>query len=312
MADYTHFDAGTFAKWLFTKIKGLLSGYVKTTDSRLSDARKASDVSAWAKASTKPTYTAAEVGAASASHNHDSTYLKLSGGKLSGQLFTSFKNAVSVGAYQASATTVPDLIQEVRYSSGCMGSVQLGTAYSGIPAAWYNFLYIPHRSGGVNGAASGDNCNFGTLLLFGMTTTNQAWVVEYQSGGIKGAFSIRNTDTTYTALKNPNALTITANGTTVKYDGSSAQSISIAAGGAKSVTSTLLASGWSGTSAPYTYDIGSAYSGKSVAIGYDATKYTESSAEAVSDADIIGGEGTVIYAYGEKPAVDIPIIIQYS
>lgn len=36
---------------------------VMGNDTRLSDARKASDVSAWAKASTKPTYTASEVGA---------------------------------------------------------------------------------------------------------------------------------------------------------------------------------------------------------------------------------------------------------
>lgn len=46
-----------------------LSGDASTTqvvmgnDSRLSDARNAADVSAWAKASTKPTYTASEVGA---------------------------------------------------------------------------------------------------------------------------------------------------------------------------------------------------------------------------------------------------------
>lgn len=38
-----------------------LSSYVKTTDSRLTDARKASDVSAWAKAATKPAYTASEI-----------------------------------------------------------------------------------------------------------------------------------------------------------------------------------------------------------------------------------------------------------
>lgn len=38
-------------------------GYVKDTDSRLSDARNAKDVYDWAKASTKPTYTANEVGA---------------------------------------------------------------------------------------------------------------------------------------------------------------------------------------------------------------------------------------------------------
>lgn len=43
---------------------------VGATDSRLSNARPASDVSAWAKAASKPTYTAAEVGAAAANHNH--------------------------------------------------------------------------------------------------------------------------------------------------------------------------------------------------------------------------------------------------
>jgi hypothetical protein len=52
-----------------------LSGYgitdgVTTSDGRLSDARPASDVSAWAKAATKPSYTYGEVGAAAASHNH--------------------------------------------------------------------------------------------------------------------------------------------------------------------------------------------------------------------------------------------------
>ena len=40
-----------------------LSGYVKTNDARLSNARPASDVSDWAKAKTKPSYTASEVGA---------------------------------------------------------------------------------------------------------------------------------------------------------------------------------------------------------------------------------------------------------
>ena len=40
-----------------------LEDYVRTNDSRLSDARPASDVKAWAKADTKPTYTASEVGA---------------------------------------------------------------------------------------------------------------------------------------------------------------------------------------------------------------------------------------------------------
>ena len=52
------------------------SGNASTTqvvmgnDTRLTDARKASDVSAWAKATTKPSYTASEVGAAAANHTH--------------------------------------------------------------------------------------------------------------------------------------------------------------------------------------------------------------------------------------------------
>ena len=51
---------------------------VETTDPRLTNARPASDVSAWAKAATKPTYTATEVGAdptgtaASAVNTHNS------------------------------------------------------------------------------------------------------------------------------------------------------------------------------------------------------------------------------------------------
>jgi hypothetical protein len=40
-----------------------LSNFVLTGDSRLTNARPASDVSAWAKAATKPSYTASEVGA---------------------------------------------------------------------------------------------------------------------------------------------------------------------------------------------------------------------------------------------------------
>ena len=48
----------------FNKNFGTAAGTVcQGNDSRLSNARPASDVSAWAKAGTKPTYTASEVGA---------------------------------------------------------------------------------------------------------------------------------------------------------------------------------------------------------------------------------------------------------
>lgn len=123
--------------------------------------------------------------------------LPKTGGTMSGQILTSFKHSVAIGSYQPDANTIPDLVQELRYSSGCMGSTNITTAYNSIPTGWYNFIYIPHRSGGVNGAAHDDNCDYGSLILIGMTETNQAWIVEFQVGSIASYFSIRNTDTTY-------------------------------------------------------------------------------------------------------------------
>ena len=95
----------------------------------------------------------------------------------------------SVGSYQAGATTVPNLVEEVRYSNGCMGSVSIGTAYPAsaggtIATGWYNFVYVPHRSGGLNGAASGDNCNYGTLMLYGMTVDSAHWRIRVSGGSI--------------------------------------------------------------------------------------------------------------------------------
>lgn len=107
---------------------------------------------------------------------------------LTGQAKTSFKSSIAMGSYQAVATTVDGLVDEVRYSSGCAGSVSIGTAYTAnsvtITAGWYNFMYMPHRSGGVNGSASGDNCNYGNLLLFGMNNTYGRFVVRVSSGAI--------------------------------------------------------------------------------------------------------------------------------
>lgn len=85
-------------------------------------------------------------------------------------------------------------------------------------------------------------------------------------------------------------------------------------GGLSSITGTLLASNWTGNSAPYQYDIGNTYSDKDVVIGYDASSpsSSETTMSAAEDAKIIGGESTILYAYGTKPTVDIPIIIIYG
>lgn len=86
------------------------------------------------------------------------------------QIKTSFNEAVAMGSYQASASTIPNLCNELRMSSGCAGSANITTAYTrgeiSIPTGWYNFIYAPHRSGGNSGADSGDNTSYGLLLLF--------------------------------------------------------------------------------------------------------------------------------------------------
>lgn len=110
------------------------------------------------------------------------------GDTMTGLLKTVFKESVATGSYQATATTIPTLIEEVRYSNGCMGSVSITESYTNnsitIAGSWYNFLYIPHRSGGDKGAANGDNCNYGTLFLMGMTGANGYYRIRFSNSSI--------------------------------------------------------------------------------------------------------------------------------
>lgn len=114
---------------------------------------------------------------------------------MASQLKTSFKSSVAMGSYGASASTVDGLVTELRYSSGCMGSASIGTAYTKdgitIGTGWYNFIYSPHRSGGANGAASGDNCNYGNLILMGMTVSG-SYLIRVSSATISEVRRLAN------------------------------------------------------------------------------------------------------------------------
>lgn len=98
------------------------------------------------------------------------------------QIKTSFKNSIAMGSYGSAQQTLSNLCNEVRFSSGCMGSASITTAVTAygvtIPATWYNYIFAPHRSGGVNGNASGDNCNYGSLLLMGMTGNDRIFKIR--------------------------------------------------------------------------------------------------------------------------------------
>ena len=91
------------------------------------------------------------------------------GDTMTGQLKTSTYSSVAMGSYGSSQNTIPNFCNEIRKSSGATGSVNITTAFTKnnvtISAGWYNFIYSPHRSGGNNGQESGDNTNYGTLIL---------------------------------------------------------------------------------------------------------------------------------------------------
>lgn len=88
--------------------------------------------------------------------------------------------------------TIPNIINELRYSNGAWGSFNLGTAYTlnqtTIPTGWYNYFYIPHRVGGENWATpttwDSDNVQYGTLLLFGMNNSNGMFRLRWANGSV--------------------------------------------------------------------------------------------------------------------------------
>lgn len=78
------------------------------------------------------------------------------------------------------------------------------------------------------------------------------------------------------------------------------------------LTSTLSVSGWTGTEAPYQYDLSTIVSFKACTIGFDSSTGTDEQLKAAQNANIHGGSGTSIYAYSTKPDIDIPIVIERS
>lgn len=74
---------------------------------------------------------------------------------------------------------------------------------------------------------------------------------------------------------------------------------------------TLKADKWQGIEAPYSYKLGD-FDDVIVNMILDAETITEDQIVAAQDAYIIGGIGSTIYAYEEKPTVDIPVVIGYT
>ena len=69
-----------------------------------------------------------------------------------------------------------DLLTANQNATACCGSQQIVDGPDG--NAWYNFIYIPHRTG-----VGGDNYQYGSLLLFNMTVnTKNMWICHLLGG----------------------------------------------------------------------------------------------------------------------------------
>ena len=84
-------------------------------------------------------------------------------------------------AYPVDTGTVQEVIQLLRVRpGGSIGSVLLKASTissTTIAAGWYNYMWIPHRTG----AANADLQNYGSLFLTPLTSTPNLYIVEGQS-----------------------------------------------------------------------------------------------------------------------------------
>ena len=102
-----------------------------------------------------------------------------------GSTITPSSGAVDIGymptTYGAPTGTVQEVIQALRVRpGGSQGSVAIHVSTIGtveIPAAWYNYIWLPHQTG----RATGDYQQYGTLLLTPLTTAPKMYLIEGQS-----------------------------------------------------------------------------------------------------------------------------------
>ena len=76
------------------------------------------------------------------------------------------------------------------------------------------------------------------------------------------------------------------------------------------VSVTLVASGWTGSVAPYTYTL-TGYNGKTVEVVEDVNMTMEQ-LEAIENAKIKSDprtEENILYAFGEKPTINVPVLL---
>ena len=114
----------------------------------------------------------------------DSRFVNTSGDTMSGNLVLDSSHhlehlggVVNFSREFGGHTSINSLFDAVRHLTGCSGSFSLDAKDGVLNTGWYNFIWIPHRNGGIGG---NDNNNFGTMLLvpFG---GGSAWIINYNN-----------------------------------------------------------------------------------------------------------------------------------
>lgn len=86
-------------------------------------------------------------------------------------------------AQENNADTIDDLIAKLVNRPPSLGSCLLNLSkekrLSFTGGSWYNYLYIPHKTG-----IGGGNDKYGNLLLFPMTGPGKAYRVTYSNGSV--------------------------------------------------------------------------------------------------------------------------------
>lgn len=147
----------------------------------------------WDNVDGKDTYSRAEidnkVNAAKAEAydkaTSDSRFVNVSGDTMSGNLVLDSSHhlehlggVVNFSKRFEDQSSIKGLINALRPLTGCSGSFNL-TAQDGVlNTGWYNFIWMPHREGGITGS---DNGNYGTMLLVPFVG-GSAWIVNYNNG----------------------------------------------------------------------------------------------------------------------------------
>jgi hypothetical protein len=140
-----------------------------------SGARPASDVSAWAKAATKPTYTYSEVGAAAATHTHDDRYYT--------ETEVDAKTYLKSNTDNRSVITVPNDYNGKFEVKGLKYNSTLGITGGATYSALLGIRGWNDSSGGDSHELAFDG-NGDVYHRHGTTTAWSSWVKLYHTGNL--------------------------------------------------------------------------------------------------------------------------------